>query len=360
MTSNPQDLLELYQISRQVQWRYQLDKVEVQHLEKALRTIERAIPQSLYGADGLRTAYERRRNLDIQRELRNLFAGIREQMTGEISAMAGNAGAESVAFHTRTMTVGGLVPVNNVALSAEQFRSFFQTTPLGGHKLKEWVNRAFNHSVIDKLKMDLDAGVLRGKGYRGLVNNIMKHMEGFTRKEAINVARSYVQSANCLAQQAVMMANDDIVKGWRWSSVMEQGNFETGRGTCLACAANDGLEYPTGEGPPIPKHINCRCFPVSITKTYRELGIDADELEEVARPWTEREDLPIGEGGRNIEDYGKHKGNYDSWFESRGERFQRNVLGPRRYELWEKGKVDFKDFVNPKTGKLYLISELTN
>ena len=92
--------------------------------------------------------------------------------------------------------------------------------------------------------------------------------------------------------------------------------------------------------------------------SYRELGLDIDELEDVARPWTDRDDIPIGEGGRNIRDWGKHKGNYSTWFDSRGEQFQRNVVGPKRYELIKAGKVKFKDLVDPQTGRLIPWKEL--
>jgi hypothetical protein len=614
-------------------------------------------------------------------------------VAGEISNLAGQAGAESAKYHSQTMSLGGRVQgFNNVALSPEQFRSFFQTTPLGGATLNQWVNRAFDATVRQGILEDLGAGVLQGKGYPGLVDNIMGHMEGFTRKEAVTLARTFVQTANCEAQKAVMAANSDIVKKWRWSSVLENSNLRTGSGTCLRCAVNDGNRYNLGEGPPIPlhpncitgnmrvsapgalgairaqysgpvfdiginggntltltpnhwimtrrgpvkakdikagdkvvfdfdhfrlsvaetnnyglpprideifklfsvsffttrkpgqpgKHLhgdsmfvdgnidivfphsllrgdiktmtrqdlpnfllpsanvsdinfsglsertsmliavslalqcltdqtsmfdalrfgrsvkadrgglpvipdmfppksesfsnnafthtkmvsnligrhpgfvhiynvlfgqgngkgmsfsslldlvcsfgfipepdtlsdqggfdslpssiqnftdfllglspsvqlrnvdfirqrsfnghvydlqsfsttyhiegvlssNCRCVPIPELVSYRELGVDVDELEEVARPWTERPDIPIGEGGRDILTWGTHKGEYASWFESRGAKFQKNVVGPKRYELIQAGKVKFKDLVDPQTGRLYRLDEL--
>jgi hypothetical protein len=103
---------------------------------------------------------------------------------------------------------------------------------------------------------------------------------------------------------------------------------------------------------------NCRCVPIPELVSYRELGVDVDELEEVARPWTERPDIPIGEGGRDILTWGTHKGEYASWFESRGAKFQKNVVGPKRYELIKSGKVKFKDLVDPNTGRLYRLDEL--
>lgn len=103
---------------------------------------------------------------------------------------------------------------------------------------------------------------------------------------------------------------------------------------------------------------NCRCVQIPQTVTFRELGIDIDEFEEVARPWTTRPDIPIGEGSRNITGWGTHKGEYSKWFESRGEKFQKNVVGPKRFALIQAGKVTFKDLVDPATGRLYRLDEL--
>jgi hypothetical protein len=333
--------------------------MEISALRTAMRSTEKAAEQILLNPNQRLKRWEQLRRQELIKEIDALTLGIREQVSGEISSLAGQAGAESAKYHSQTMSLGGKVQgFNNVALSPEQFQSFFQTTPLGGATLTQWVDKAFDATVRQGILEDLGAGVLQGKGYRGLVDNIMDHMKGFTRKEAVTLARTFVQTANCEAQKAVMAANSDIVKKWRWSSVLENSNLQTGSGTCIRCACNDGNRYNLGEGPPIPLHPNCRCVPVPITVSYRELGIDIDELEEVARPWTERPDIPIGEGGRNIVSWGTHQGEYASWFESRGEQFQKNVVGPKRLELIQSGKVKFKDLVDPNTGRLYRLDEL--
>ena len=356
---SPDELIELYQTARQIIWRYNLDEIEVSSLRTSMRSIERAVKDILSNPTQKLKRWEQLRRQDLLREIESLIAGILEQVSGEISILAGQAGAESAIYHSQTMSFGGKIPgFNNVSLSPEQFQSFFQTTPLGGQTLNQWVNRAFDATVRQGILEDLGAGVLQGKGYRGLVNNIMGHMEGFTRKEAVTLARSFVQQANVSAQQAVMAANPDIVKQWKWSSVLENSNRQTGTGTCLRCASLDGSTYNLGDGPPIPLHPNCRCVPVPVTVSYRELGVDIDEIEDVARPWTERPDIPIGEGSRNILTWGEHQGEYASWFESRGEQFQKNVVGPKRLAMIQSGKVKFKDLVDPQTGRLYRLDEL--
>lgn len=355
----PDELMELYQTARQIIWRYNIDKMEIAALKTAMKSIEKAAYDILSNPSKRMQRWEQLRRQDLIQELESLTAGIIEQVTGEISSLASQAGAESANYHSQTMSVGGKLPgFNNVALSPEQFKSFFETTPMGGYVLSDWVNRSFDATVQKGLLEDLGAGMLQGKGYPGLVDSIMGHMKDFTRKEAVTLARSFVQTANVSAMDAVMAANSDIVKKWKWSCALENSNIKTGTGTCLRCASLDGNEYEIGKGPKVILHPRCRCCKIPVTVTFRELGIDIDEFEEVARPWTTRPDIPIGEGGRNILTWGSHKGEYASWFESRGEQFQKNVVGPKRLALIQSGKVSFKDLVDPETGRLYRLDEL--
>ena len=84
-----------------------------------------------------------------------------------------------------------------------------------------------------------------------------------------------------------------------------------------------------------------------MTTSWRDLGIDIDELEDAARPYTIRPDKNIGAGGRReILEYGQHQGDYASWFEKQDEAFQLNVVGPGRLALLKGGKVKFGQLVD--------------
>ena len=75
----------------------------------------------------------------------------------------------------------------------------------------------------------------------------------------------------------------------RWTAVLEGGYKKTGRGTCLRCAALDGTVYKLDEKKPqMPLHPRCRCIWLPETKTFRELGVDWDEIQETSRPYTIR------------------------------------------------------------------------
>ena len=355
----PKEQFEKWQIARHIIWRYELDKLETSTLRNALGAIEGVAREIINADPGRLTRWGRLRNEEVMQEIRRLTYGIREEITRELSDAIGIAGSEASTFHSETLSIRKKATgVNHVAISPAQFKSMFKTTPLGGRTLGGWVKRNFEETVIQSMQTKLNTGLLQGKSYKKLINSIMGDVHDFNRRDAMNITRSYVQSANVIAQQAVMEENKDIVKGWKWSAVLEMGNPQTGNGTCLACASLDGRVFKHGEGPPIPLHVNCRCVPIAELTSYRELGVPVDELEEVARPWTIRPDVPIGEGGRNILDFGQHKGNYATWFETRGDVFKKTVLGPRRYEMYKAGELNLDDVVNPNTGKIYRLDEL--
>jgi hypothetical protein len=102
---------------------------------------------------------------------------------------------------------------------------------------------------------------------------------------------------------------------------------------------------------------NCRCMKLPLPD-WSKLGLDAETMNRATRPFTVRPDEKIDAGGRRtILEAGRHQGDYASWFAGRGKIFQRNVLGPRRYELYQQG-ADFHSFVNSVNGELYTLKEL--
>lgn len=355
---SPDQLKDLYFMARAIIWQYNLESIGEKELQQALKITMKAGRELAGNIGGILRAPEKLRADELLDVIDELTLGIKEQLTGNISNIASMAGQESYYFHADTLSFGGRRQINFQALSAEQFRSFFKTTDIGGEFLGGWINRAFDSTVIAGVREELQAGALLGEGYKKIVNRITSGFSDMTKREAITVARTYFQTANVTAMQVLYEQNQDVVKKWKWSATLEHGYRQSGNGTCLYCASMDGREWNVGEGPAIPAHPRCRCFPVAQTVTFREIGFDIDEFKEVARPWTERPDIPVDEGGRNIINYGFHKGDYATWFESLGKKAQVNALGPGRYELWKSGRVKFKDFADAKTGRIKRIDEL--
>lgn len=103
---------------------------------------------------------------------------------------------------------------------------------------------------------------------------------------------------------------------------------------------------------------NCRCLWLPWIKSWRELGIDADELEKAARPWLIREEGNIDAGGRKILYAGTSKEDFPGWWKTLPYEQQIKSIGPVRTQLINSGKLTWKDLMNKNTGQFYTLKEL--
>ncbi|NJB67507.1 hypothetical protein GGQ74_001147 [Desulfobaculum xiamenense] len=356
-------LKDLIALARHVEWRYKLDQFEkaaIGDILTAVNQARREIGQYLDARGRESGTWSERRALELLDELRDLTVGLRAQETRFIADIATIVTQESLPLHADILSFGGRVKgFNTVSLSAEQLRSLVTETPVGGRLLRQWVEDSFETRVQTDIRREVLTGSLRGEGYRKLVRRIEDGF-GLVRDDAVTLARTYVQSANVGAMEAVYEANRDIVNGVRWCAALEDGYIDTGRGTCLRCAALDGQEWGMDDQrPECPLHPRCRCVLLPKTRTWRELGLDMDEVAEVYRPYAMHGNTNIGAGGRRtIEEVGRHQGDYASWFGKQSHTFKENVVGPGRLDLLRRGEVGFKDLVDPQTGRLRTIEEL--
>jgi hypothetical protein len=123
------------------------------------------------------------------------------------------------------------------------------------------------------------------------------------------------------------------------------------------------MVYLKGEPrPQLLLHPRWRCFYVTQLVSWKELGFNSiQELDEIARPWVARDNKNIDAGGRRkILDFGFETGNYEQFFNKQTPIQQKNLLGPRRVELLNSGKVKWEDLVNRTDGKLILLKDLVD
>lgn len=351
-----QEALDLYFLTRNVQWRYRLDQYEDATIAEMLKTVRAAV------ADVQKQLFmgEKVPRADVLvQELEALSAGLRKRLGEDVADMATEALNYSAVEHQAILSINGAASINTVALSAEQFRAFMASPATGGVSLPAWVDAAWGNAVTERVKRNLNIAVLQGESYQKAVRGLLDStIANFTEREAVTIARTYIQTANVAAQMATYQANDDLVTGWKWSAVLEPGFSKSGRGTCIRCQALDGKIFPMNQGPSIPAHSRCRCTALPVLKTWRELGLDRDELEPAIRPYTIRPDANIDAGGmRTIIESGRHQGDYASWWAKQDRAFRVNAVGPGRFELLEAGKIKFEDLVDG-TGRQRTLEEL--
>ena len=356
----PEELQALILLARNVAWRYELDQYEQETLAfilTAVRNAERIILANLQARGETITDWTEQRSLALLDELSDLTLGLQTVLTRNIADIASHAGAASYLTHNNIVSFDGMVaPFVSVAMSAAQMRSLVLDTPVGGNLLRRWVERSFDQRMISGIKEEILSGRLLGESYRELVARITTGFN-MVERDAITLTRTYVQSVNVGAMEAVYQANREVVKGVQWVATMEVGGRQ-GRGTCLRCAALDGQQFLWNEPrPPCPLHCRCRCILTPLMVSWRELGLDIDDMADPYRPWTRRPDMNIDAGrpGRTILEHGFHQGSFSTWFSTLSQQDQRSIVGPGRFGLLQSGRISFEDLADRTTGRLRLL-----
>ena len=361
----PQQGLDLYYLIRNIQWRYRLDQAEAEAIARIARLLgemreELAGRISLYA----QKTYTRARLETLLAEVEVLLTAAQAQTANVVAETSGIVGALSLQEQHSIVSVGGLAKnVKALDVGSSSLGALFLTTPLGGRSLQGWVARAFEggqQHIVDAIQK----GLFQGEAYPKIIRRVLREAEHLTTREAITLTRTYVQSASVSAQEAVYGANKNIV-GWvEWSAIMEPGYKQTGRGTCITCAALDGLRWRIDdkERPECPKHPRCRCHLLPVVD-WQRLGITENTLDETVRPYTIRPNQNIDAGGRReILEGGMAEGSWGKWAGTRDSGFKVNAIGPQRYGIWERSGLSFEAFmhrlVNKKTGEMYTVQEL--
>jgi len=373
----PDDLLNLTNTARLLEWQYELDTYNDKELRKIQRAVNKARNQVVSyvqeRGDKIKEWSERRSEQIID-EMDRLTTGLQTQLGESISKMATATAVASIPAYNDILSFGGkVVGFNNVALSAAQLKSIVEKTPVGGRLLRNslkdgtqgWMQRTFTAKMQGELREDLLAGRLRGFGPRELAKAIREKFDNLSKKEIITLARSYNHAASTKAMDLVYQQNQDVVKRVKWTATLETGYKKKGRGTCIRCAVLDGRTFELNDHPPCPLHPRCRCVLTPVTKSYKELGLDVEEVKEGSRPYTKRtryENIDVGRR-KKILSIGQHEGNYGSWFYKQGPKFQKDMVGPNRAKLIRTGEIDFDDLIriDPRTNEVVVLrlDELT-
>jgi len=177
-------------------------------------------------------------------------------------------------------------------------------------------------------------GIALGQNPRKIAPAIRDAL-GTNLSKALTISRTEVMRAHRETSQAIYKANDDVVKGWRWSAALDAT-------TCPSCFAMHGSEHPASEK--FATHPNCRCVPVPMTYTYEELGarfgMDLSAADK-AGPSNEELLKKYGITGARAEQIKRRYMTGEDAFKSLSDTEQRAILGPAKYAAWKDGKFEF-------------------
>ena len=233
--------------------------------------------------------------------------------------------------------------VNQV--NVEQVYAAVASNPLQGRLLSEWHNDlSVRRSTLirDQLRMGymqqqtLDQMAQRIRGTRA--NSYTDGVLQISRREVETLVRTATANTASVTRDNLYKDNEGLVRRLRWVATLDTR-------TSHICRMRDGKEYdantykPIGHqlswlGGPGNAHWGCRSVSIPVLKSWRELGMDMEEMspeERASMDGTVAGDLTYGQ-----------------WLTEQSADRQDEVLGPARGALLRKGGMKFEQFSNRK------------
>ena len=236
------------------------------------------------------------------------------------------------------------VPVNLQVMSvnAGQVYSSALSRPFQGRLLAEWM-QGLEAGKAAKIRDALRIGYVEGQTIDEMTRRIRgtrarQYQDGIlevSRRDAETVVRTAISHTANHTRQKFYEANDDLVKGVKWISTLDSR-------TSPICQARDGTIYPVNSGPRPPAHPNCRSSTTPVLKSWKELGIDLQEL-----PTGTRASMD-GQVPADL--------TYNQWLKGKPATMQDEILGPTKGKLFRAG-MPVDRFVN-KAGDVLTLDEL--
>lgn len=208
--------------------------------------------------------------------------------------------------------------------------------PIGGKMWAERMRRNFG-DTLPAMRRSLATSVALGEGVVPAARRLEKAIDKLTIQRATLIVRSEVQRVANQTARDIYQQNPSVLKGIQIVETLD------GR-TCLICMGKDGQVFPLGAGENLLPiyHARCRGFVSPVTKSFEEMGIEANEFAPAVRASMD------GEVAGPV--------TYPEWFAGQNDTFQRNVLGGPRFDRFKSGDLDLKDMVRDQ--RILSINEL--
>lgn len=256
-----------------------------------------------------------------------IYQRIEEALTDEL---VGFSTAEA-GFQRDTLVTSIGADLGTTLPSPARLRAIVTETPMEGRLLASWA-KGMEAGRMDRINQAVRLGMVQGEGTDKIVARIRgtkaaRYEDGvlhISRRSAQAVVRTSVNHVSNVAAQTTWKENSHLVKGWQYLATLDSR-------TTVTCAGLSGQVFPIGEGPIPPRHVNCRSLSVAVTKSFRELGVDKDEL-----PPGKRASMDGQVAGDTT---------FAKWLTMKGDAMQDTVLGKTRADLFRSGKLDLADFI---------------
>lgn len=264
-------------------------------------------------------------------EIGALNQAIYERAHGELTTELTEFATVEAAFQKAALDTALVVDLGTKLPAPAKLRAIVEEAPMEGRLLASWTE-GMAQARVDRIGQAIRLGLVQGEGTDAIVRRIKgtkaaRYSDGIldtSRRSAQSIVRTAVTHVSNQAAQHTWQANAHVVKGWQFVATLDTR-------TTITCAGLSGQVFPIGKGPIPPRHIRCRSISVGVTKSYRELGIDRDDLTPAQRASMD----------------GQIAGDttFSKWLSDKGAATQDAILGPTRAKLFRAGKLNLADFI---------------
>jgi SPP1 gp7 family putative phage head morphogenesis protein len=298
---------------------------QVKDLVKYLDDAQAEILRKLDGVDSLAESRSLQRKLD---QIAALQSDALEKLSKGITDNAADFAEYEAEFAVKTMNTAAAASVTLPA--SEQLRALVTQAPMqlaisgkAGSTIQSLTlgqaATQFSKDKAAEITRTIQRGMVEGSTVQSLTRQIAS-VTNKHKRQAEALVRTSVNHISSEARSAVNRANDDILKGEEYVSVLD------GR-TTIGCAALDGKILGFDEPPFTPRHWNCRSLRVPVLQDrFQEEGLDGTRASM---------DGPVSA-----------KRTYSGWLKGQSKEFRVQVLGKERAALFDAGKLSLDDFVD--------------
>jgi len=228
--------------------------------------------------------------------------------------------------------------------SDKALENIYKTTLLQGATIGEYY-KSLEKSMQNDLDKAIKLGVSIGEDNYTLSKRVENTL-GVSKRHAETIT---ITSANTVANQARMMTyedNDDVIKKWEYLAVLDQRTSDFCKAYSRKTWTTDkkpiGHSFPFRE-PPHQTHWRCRSTVLPVLKSFRELGIDIDEI-----PKGTQSSLD-GQVSSDL--------SFNSWLKTKNKTFINDLLGKGRADMFLDGKITMSNLINQR-GRTLSLKEL--
>jgi SPP1 gp7 family putative phage head morphogenesis protein len=228
----------------------------------------------------------------------------------------------------------------DAGLSRTMLDALVSDVLIAGAPTSEWWSRQAG-GLADRFADEMRRGVALGETNGQLIDrvrgtNTTRGLMDIARSSAERLVRSSVQTVANTARNATYDANSDLIAAVQWHATLDTRTTEM-------CMARDGHQYdpkthePLDDAPPWLEgpgalHWGCRSTSIPILKSWRDLGIDEDEV-----PQTTRASMD-GQVPADL--------SFEGWLKKQSVARQDDALGAGKAQLWRSGKIGFRDLLD--------------